>query len=78
MEHVDVLRDYAGELAEVLEVLQRAVYGTGLELPQAVDELARAAIVDGRVAVEPVDVEDAFGIRLLVESLRTAEIGYAA
>ena len=78
VEHVDVLRRNALEAADVLQALERAMDGPRTEAVQSVDEIGAAAIVDGRIAVEPADVEDALGIRLAVKSFRPSEVGDAA
>ena len=78
VEHVDVLRRDALEASDVLQMPERTMDGPRLEAIQSVDEVGASAIVDGRIAVEPVDVEDALGIRLAVKSLRPPEVGDAA
>ena len=55
-------------------MLQRLVDWAGREVAQPVDEFLAAAIVDGRIAVEPVDVKNPFCVGLLVKALRPAKI----
>ncbi len=74
MEHVDVLCRDAVQAAAIFEMLERLVDGARRELAKAIDELRATFVVNGRIAIEPIDIEDAFGVGLLVEALRTAEI----
>ena len=78
MQHVDVLRNDAVTPTKVFKMFQSAVHGARLKALEAIDELCRAFIVDARIAVEPVDVEDSFGVWLLVEPLWSPEIRDAA
>jgi len=78
VKHVDVLGDDAFDDARVFQTDYRVMDRSGFVAAQTVDKFAAAPIVDGRVLPEPVDVEDAFRVRLAVEPLRPPEIRYAA
>jgi hypothetical protein len=78
VEHVDVLRGDPLHSAHIFEMLQSDMHRSRGESRQPVDEIGAPAVVDRWIAVEPVYVEDAFGIRLAVKPLRTAEIGNPA
>ena len=78
VKHVDVLRRDALEAVDILKVLERAMDRSWPEAAESVDEVGASAIVDGRVAVEPVDIKDALGVRMAVKPIRSPEIGDAA
>ena len=74
MQHVDILRCDPLQDAKILKMFECLMNRTWLELIKPVDEFRTTIVVDGRIAVEPVDVKNALGVLLLVESLRTPEI----
>ena len=74
VQHVDVLRRNPLQNSEAFEMLESLMDGPGLKLVESVDELRATVVVDGRITVEPVDVEDTLRILLLVKSLRTPKV----
>ena len=77
MKHVDVLGRNALQPAAIFEVLESLVNGAWRELAKPIDKLRATFVVDGRIAVEPIDIEDAFSVGLFVKALRTTEVGNA-
>lgn len=78
MKHVDVLGRDALQTVAIFEVLESLVNGAWRELAKPIDKLRATFVVDGRIAVEPIDIEDAFSVGLFVKTLRTAKIRDAA
>ena len=75
VKHVNVLRRDALQDAAPLETRECLMDGIRRILLKSVDELATALVVDGGIAVEPVDVENPLRIGIRIESLRPTEIG---
>lgn len=78
MQHIDILRRHACKPSGVLKPFQCFVDWSGVEGLETVNEFPASAVVDGWIAIEPVDIENMFGVRIPVQAFRAAEIRDAA
>jgi len=75
VQHVNILSDDALEKPLVLQSGERLVNRARLALSQSVNQGSTTLVINGGVTPEPIDVEDALRVGLLIESLGPPEIG---
>ena len=74
MQHIDVLCNDAFDDSHLFKASDCLVRWTWLVVTQTIDEFFTAFVIDRRITLKPMDVENSFSVGVFVETLRSTKI----